>query len=201
MIADEVITGFGRTGRWFACEHEGVVPDLMSVAKGITSGYIPLSASIARRRLADAFPDDAARRRTCTPTPTRRIRSRARRRSPTSRSWSRTTWSRTPRRWARGCSTGSSSAVGKQRDRRRGARPRPHGVRRARGARRLGPAARPQERVAALDRKAWERGRDRLRAGAASCGWRRRSASPPAEVDQLVDIVAASIEELEEELR
>ena len=55
MIADEVITGFGRTGRWFACDHEGVVPDLMSVAKGITSGYIPLSASIARRRLADAF--------------------------------------------------------------------------------------------------------------------------------------------------
>jgi putrescine aminotransferase len=59
MIADEVITGFGRTGRWFACDHEGVVPDLMSVAKGITSGYIPLSASIARRHLADAFPDDA----------------------------------------------------------------------------------------------------------------------------------------------
>jgi adenosylmethionine-8-amino-7-oxononanoate aminotransferase len=55
MIADEVITGFGRTGRWFACEHEGITPDLMSVAKGITSGYIPLSASIARRRLADAF--------------------------------------------------------------------------------------------------------------------------------------------------
>jgi putrescine aminotransferase len=59
MIADEVITGFGRTGRWFACEHEDVVPDLLSVAKGITSGYVPLSASIARRRLADAFPDDA----------------------------------------------------------------------------------------------------------------------------------------------
>jgi adenosylmethionine-8-amino-7-oxononanoate aminotransferase len=55
MIADEVITGFGRTGRWFACDHENVVPDLMSVAKGITSGYIPLSASIARRHLADAF--------------------------------------------------------------------------------------------------------------------------------------------------
>ena len=55
MIADEVITGFGRTGRWFGCDHEGVVPDLMSVAKGITSGYVPLSASIARRHLADAF--------------------------------------------------------------------------------------------------------------------------------------------------
>ena len=59
MIADEVITGFGRTGRWFAVEHDGIVPDLMSVAKGITSGYIPLSASIARGRLADAFPGDA----------------------------------------------------------------------------------------------------------------------------------------------
>src|SRR5260370_17829644 len=58
LIADEVITGFGRTGRWFAVEHDGVVPDLMSVAKGITSGYIPLSASIARKKLADAFPDD-----------------------------------------------------------------------------------------------------------------------------------------------
>jgi hypothetical protein len=59
MIADEVITGFGRTGRWFACEHDGVVPDLLTVAKGITSGYVPLSASIAGRRLADAFPEDA----------------------------------------------------------------------------------------------------------------------------------------------
>ena len=57
MIADEVITGFGRTGRWFAVEHDQVCPDLMSVAKGITSGYIPLSAPIARGRLADAFSD------------------------------------------------------------------------------------------------------------------------------------------------
>src|SRR5207247_10226841 len=60
MIADEVITGFGRTGRWFAVEHEGVVPDLMSVAKGITSRYVPLSASLVRRHLADAFPDDGS---------------------------------------------------------------------------------------------------------------------------------------------
>src|SRR5207245_6144211 len=52
MIADEVITGFGRTGRWFAIEHDEVVPDIMTVAKGITSGYIPLSAAIARQRLA-----------------------------------------------------------------------------------------------------------------------------------------------------
>ena len=59
MIADEVITGFGRTGKWFAVEHESVVPDLMSVAKGITSGYVPLSASIARPRLADVFPESS----------------------------------------------------------------------------------------------------------------------------------------------
>jgi putrescine aminotransferase len=55
MIADEVITGFGRTGKWFGVQHEEIVPDLMSVAKGITSGYLPLSASIARAKLADAF--------------------------------------------------------------------------------------------------------------------------------------------------
>jgi len=59
MIADEVITGFGRTGKWFGVDHESVVPDLMSVAKGITSGYIPLSASIARTKLADAFPENS----------------------------------------------------------------------------------------------------------------------------------------------
>src|SRR5436309_1366501 len=57
MIADEVITGFGRTGRWFGVDHEGVVPDLMTVAKGITSGYLPLSGTIARGRLTDAFPE------------------------------------------------------------------------------------------------------------------------------------------------
>lgn len=55
MIADEVITGFGRTGKWFGVQHDDVVPDLMSVAKGITSGYLPLSASIARAKIADAF--------------------------------------------------------------------------------------------------------------------------------------------------
>ena len=57
LLAYQVITGFCPPGRWFACEHDQVTPDLMSVAKGITSGYIPLSASIARARLADAFSD------------------------------------------------------------------------------------------------------------------------------------------------
>ena len=55
LIADEVVTGFGRTGKWFGVEHEDVVPDLMSLAKGITSGYLPLSASVARAKIADAF--------------------------------------------------------------------------------------------------------------------------------------------------
>ena len=48
LIADEVITGFGRTGKMFACEHWCVTPDLMTVAKGITSGYIPMGAAIAQ---------------------------------------------------------------------------------------------------------------------------------------------------------
>jgi putrescine---pyruvate transaminase len=55
MIADEVITGFGRSGKWFGVQHEDIVPDLMSVAKGITSGYLPLSASVVRAKIADAF--------------------------------------------------------------------------------------------------------------------------------------------------
>ena len=61
LIADEVITGFGRTGRMFACEHWGITPDIMTVAKGITSGYLPLGAAIVRKEVADAFTgsDDA----------------------------------------------------------------------------------------------------------------------------------------------
>ncbi|MDE2572178.1 MAG: aminotransferase class III-fold pyridoxal phosphate-dependent enzyme, partial [bacterium] len=52
LIADEVMTGFGRTGRWFACEHWGVVPDIMTLAKGLTGGYIPLAATVVRDALA-----------------------------------------------------------------------------------------------------------------------------------------------------
>jgi putrescine---pyruvate transaminase len=51
LIADEVITGFGRTGRWFAMEHWDVVPDIMTVAKGITSGYVPLGGIILSNRV------------------------------------------------------------------------------------------------------------------------------------------------------
>src|SRR5579863_1810547 len=55
MIADEVITGFGRTGRWFALGHWGVEPDLVSFAKGVTSGYLPLGGVIASKRVHDAI--------------------------------------------------------------------------------------------------------------------------------------------------
>jgi len=55
LIADEVYTGFGRTGRWFACEHEGVVPDLLCVGKGLASG-MPISACIGRAEVMDAWP-------------------------------------------------------------------------------------------------------------------------------------------------
>ena len=58
LIADEVITGFGRTGKMFAIEHWGVVPDMMTVAKGITSGYQPVGACIAREHIAEAFKGD-----------------------------------------------------------------------------------------------------------------------------------------------
>jgi len=55
LIADEVITGFGRTGKMFACEHWNVTPDIMTVAKGITSGYIPMGGAITRKMISDAF--------------------------------------------------------------------------------------------------------------------------------------------------
>ena len=55
MIADEVMSGFGRTGRWFAMDHWGVVPDIMTMAKGITCGYVPLGAAIAREHIGNRF--------------------------------------------------------------------------------------------------------------------------------------------------
>jgi adenosylmethionine-8-amino-7-oxononanoate aminotransferase len=55
LIADEVLTGFGRTGRMFACERAGIVPDLMCVAKGLTGGFLPLAATFATDRVHDAF--------------------------------------------------------------------------------------------------------------------------------------------------
>jgi taurine---2-oxoglutarate transaminase len=57
LICDEVMTGFGRTGRWFAVDHWGVVPDLMTMAKGLTSSYVPLGAVGMRRPVAAYFDD------------------------------------------------------------------------------------------------------------------------------------------------
>jgi 4-aminobutyrate aminotransferase-like enzyme len=55
LIADEIYTGFGRTGRWFACDHEDVVPDLLCVGKGMASG-MPISACLGLREVMDAWP-------------------------------------------------------------------------------------------------------------------------------------------------
>jgi len=57
LIADEVITGFGRTGRWFALGHWGVEPDLMTFAKGVTSGYLPLGGVLVSKRIHQAIED------------------------------------------------------------------------------------------------------------------------------------------------
>jgi taurine--2-oxoglutarate transaminase len=55
LIADEVITGFGRTGAWFGVDHEKVVPDLLVLAKGLTSGYVPMGAVLVHDRVAQHF--------------------------------------------------------------------------------------------------------------------------------------------------
>jgi taurine--2-oxoglutarate transaminase len=58
LIADEVMTGFGRTGEWFACDLWGVVPDIMTMAKGINGGYVPLGATVVRQGIADLFDEE-----------------------------------------------------------------------------------------------------------------------------------------------
>lgn len=55
LIADEVATGFGRTGKMFACQHEHVTPDLMALSKGLTGGYLPLAATLATEKIYRAF--------------------------------------------------------------------------------------------------------------------------------------------------
>ena len=198
LIADEVITGFGRTGRWFAVEHDGIVPDLMSVAKGITSGYIPLSASIARRRLAEVFADDT-----------------------TQENVHPNTYAAHPVACAAALANlqimekdhlvENAAAMGARlldglRDA-IGTLP-VVGEVRGRGllvcAELVEPAGSghplDKDRVATLDRKAWERGAIVYARGSVL-----RLAPPlcitPQEVDQLVDVVAASVKELDAEAR
>jgi adenosylmethionine-8-amino-7-oxononanoate aminotransferase len=64
LVLDEVMTGFGRTGRMFAYEHEGVAPDLVALAKGLTGGYLPLAATLASREIYEAFLGDYAELKT-----------------------------------------------------------------------------------------------------------------------------------------
>ena len=58
LVADEVMTGFGRTGEWFCVNHWGVVPDIITLAKGLTSAYVPFSATMVRKPIADYFEED-----------------------------------------------------------------------------------------------------------------------------------------------
>lgn len=61
LILDEVMTGFGRTGKMFACQHEDVIPDFLCLAKGLTGGYLPLAATLTNETIFRAFQGDASR--------------------------------------------------------------------------------------------------------------------------------------------
>lgn len=64
LIADEVATGFGRTGKMFACEHDGITPDILCAAKGITGGYLPVAVTMTTNAIYDAFWGDYAEQKT-----------------------------------------------------------------------------------------------------------------------------------------
>ena len=74
MIADEILTGFGRTGRMFACEHASVSPDLICLSKGLTGGYLPLAVTAATEPIYERSSATTARKRSFTGIPTLRTR-------------------------------------------------------------------------------------------------------------------------------
>ena len=106
LIFDEVQTGFGKTGKWFACEHWNVVPDIMTIGKGFTGGYTPLGAAVTTPKVPDVFrkkPGSEPR----TGIPTADTPWPARRRWPTSRSSRRNASCSRPRETANASSENS----------------------------------------------------------------------------------------------
>ena len=75
LIADEVVSGFGRLGPWFGSDYFGIEPDLITVAKGLTSAYYPLSGCIVSERVWNVLATTRRADRSATATPTRPTRS------------------------------------------------------------------------------------------------------------------------------